>query len=210
MRLRRRYSLLRRSGIATMLILLAIYVLMQISVPHWFNTPAPLPQKGQTHTAPPAILTGRSTELYIYDGDTIALHGQRIRLKGMDTPENKQSCKAHGRIYPCGDYATAALRELIGNQTVICIAEGRDKYNRILAFCGAGETDLNRTLVQQGWAVSYGLYQKEEAQARKAGRGLWAGEFERPSRWRAQQGNRQTGAQNNPQQRNNKINDSRP
>ncbi len=190
-RYRQRYSLLRRSGIATALILLGIYALMQHYVPHWFDTPPPAVSTAQNSTPhTPATLTGHGRELYIFDGDTIALHGQRIRLKGMDTPEGKQSCKANGKTYPCGDYATAALRKLIGNQAVTCTSDGRDKYNRILGFCRAGETDLNRTLVQQGWAVSYGLYQKEEAQARKAGLGLWAGEFERPSKWRAKQRNK--------------------
>lgn len=89
-----------------------------------------------------------------------------------------------GKDYSCGRNATAELRRLIGNQTVTCTADGRDQYDRILAFCKAGETDLNRTMVEQGWAVSYGLYQREEAQARKNKRGLWAGEFERPGKWR--------------------------
>lgn len=39
-------------------------------------------------------------------------------------------------------------------------------------------------MVELGWAVSYGLYQREEADARKNQRGLWAGKFERPAKWR--------------------------
>ena len=132
----------------------------------------------------PAQLSGRGSSLHIYDGDTIAIQGHRIRFKGMDTPESAQSCELDGKAYACGDRATLELRKLIGNQTVACTSEGRDQYKRILAYCKAGDIDLNRTMVETGWAVSYGLYQREEADARKNKRGLWAGEFERPAKWR--------------------------
>lgn len=189
-RYRRPSSFLRRSGIAAALVLLGIYALMQYFVPQWMDDGST--SNGSSRTTP-AELSGQGSALYIFDGDTIALNGQRIRFRGMDTPETKQSCKLQGKDYACGNTATAELRKLIGKQTVTCISDGRDRYNRILAFCKAGNVDLNRTLVEQGWAVSYGLYQREEAQARKEKRGLWAGEFERPSKWR--QNNRTT--QNN-------------
>lgn len=188
-RYRRPYSFLRRSGIAAALLLLGIYALMQYFVPQWMDTGSTGSGSRQydntrRNQTTPAELSGRGNALYIFDGDTIALNGQRIRFKGMDTPETKQSCKLEGKDYACGNTATAELRKLIGNQTVTCTSDGRDRYNRILAFCKAGNVDLNRTLVEQGWAVSYGLYQREEAEARKEKRGLWAGEFERPGKWR--------------------------
>ncbi|UCA44506.1 thermonuclease family protein [Pseudochrobactrum sp. XF203] len=171
------------------LLLLGIYALMQTFMPQWAETVSGSnqprqPVRANKNEALPAQLSGRGGSLHIYDGDTIAIQGQRIRLKGMDTPETQQNCNMDGKDYNCGRNATAELRRLIGNQTVTCTADGRDQYDRILAFCKAGETDLNRTMVEQGWAVSYGLYQREEAQARKNKRGLWAGEFERPGKWR--------------------------
>jgi endonuclease YncB( thermonuclease family) len=44
-------------------------------------------------------------------------------------------------------------------------------------------------MVRSGWAVDFrryskGAYADEEAQARAARRGLWAGEFEVPAQWR--------------------------
>lgn len=167
------------------LILLGIYALMQYFVPHWMDNDT-YNSTAYNREPVPAKLSGRANALRINDGDTITLQGQRIRLKGMDTPETEQSCTLQGKVYACGRSATAVLRKLIGNQTVTCTSDGRDRYNRILAFCKAGDTDLNRTLVEQGWAVSYGLYQREEAQARKDKRGLWAGKFERPAKWRQQ------------------------
>lgn len=139
---------------------------------------------GHRASLPPAQLSGSGSSLHIYDGDTIAIKGQRIRFKGMDTPESAQRCELDGKAYACGDRATAELRQLIGAQTVTCSSEGRDKYKRILAYCKAGDINLNRTMVELGWAVSYGLYQREEADARKNQRGLWAGKFERPAKWR--------------------------
>ena len=42
-------------------------------------------------------------------------------------------------------------------------------------------------MVREGWALAYGFakaYEREEAQARAAKRGLWAGTFLPPWRWR--------------------------
>ncbi len=184
------YSFLRRSGIAAALLLLATYAALQTFMPDWPGLLSPdspfRPENSANNRSQPAPaqLSGRGNSLHIYDGDTIAIQGQRIRFKGMDTPEAAQSCTLDGKAYACGDRATAELRKLIGGETVTCTSEGRDQYKRILAYCSAGTTDLNRTMVETGWAVSYGLYQREEADARKNKRGLWAGEFERPAKWR--------------------------
>ena len=51
-----------------------------------------------------------------------------------------------------------------------------------------GEVELNRWLVEEGWAVSFGGYQGAERTARTARKGVWAGEFLRPADWRADRG----------------------
>lgn len=124
----------------------------------------------------------------IADGDTLTLKSERIRLKGIDAPELHQTCRAAGQEYACGKAARQELVRLIGGTAVSCTGWERDKYGRLLAFCSAGRTDLNKALVERGWAVSYGAFGAEEAQAKAARRGLWAGEFERPSTWRAAHG----------------------
>lgn len=126
----------------------------------------------------------------IVDADTLEVAGQRVRLQGIDAPESAQVCRqATGQRYRCGDRATQALRTRIGAGAVTCQLEGRDRYNRALGICYAADgTDLNGWLVEQGWALAARRYSTkyvpQEAQARVARVGLWAGEFVEPWAWR--------------------------
>lgn len=121
---------------------------------------------------------------HIIDGDTIIINNQRLRLKGIDAPEIKQSCLMDAQNIACGIKAKQALQQKIGRQAIHCLGHARDKYQRYLAVCYLGRTDLNQWLVEQGHAVSYYDYPSEERDARLNKRGIWAGEFERPQEWR--------------------------
>ena len=46
-----------------------------------------------------ADLTGTAL---IVDGDTITISGNKIRLNGIDTPEQNQTCKRAGVTWRCG------------------------------------------------------------------------------------------------------------
>ncbi|WP_084410149.1 thermonuclease family protein [Fulvimarina manganoxydans] len=129
----------------------------------------------------------------VIDGDTIAIEGaeDNVRLNYIDAPEKDQSCEnARGSLYQCGRAASDALRQMIPAGTqVTCTVEGRDGYDRYLALCKAGDTDINGSMVASGWALEYvrysdGRYEAFEEQARAAGRGLWQGSFVRPWEWR--------------------------
>ena len=120
----------------------------------------------------------------VSDGDSISIEGRRIRLAGIDAPEIDQSCIRASVSYACGRKARAALVAMIGGSTVVCESGRLDRYGRLLARCTANGIDLNQGMVEAGWAVSYGGYAAVERDARRAGRGIWAGDFEFPQEWR--------------------------
>lgn len=124
----------------------------------------------------------------ITDGDSITLGATRIRLRGIDAPEYSQTCRKDGSDYACGKRAREALAALIAGRAVSCTGSQYDRYGRLLGNCTAGGVDLNRAQVQAGWAVAYGGFEADEAAARRARAGMWAGTFERPQDWRQQHG----------------------
>ncbi|CDX23666.1 Nuclease (SNase domain protein) [Mesorhizobium sp. SOD10] len=120
----------------------------------------------------------------VNDGDSITLGAERIRMRGIDAPEYQQTCRKAGADYPCGKLARQSLVRLIAGMPVSCSGWQRDRYGRLLGDCRAGDTDLNRAQVQAGWAVAFGDFETEEAVARAAKAGIWAGTFEEPQQWR--------------------------
>lgn len=132
-------------------------------------------------------LTGRAT---VIDGDTIEIHGQRVRLEGIDAPESSQTCRDRdaGTEVRCGQRASLWLADLIGASPVSCIDAGRDRYQRMLAHCAVNGQDIGAAMVGAGWALAFIRYSREyepqEAKARASHAGLWQWEFVAPWDWR--------------------------
>lgn len=132
-------------------------------------------------------LVGRAS---VIDGDTIEIHGERIRLEGIDAPESAQPCihRETGQNWRCGQRAALWLDDLIGARPVTCTSAGADRYRRVLAHCSVGGRDIGAAMVRNGWAMAYtrysDRYEPEEAEARKAGVGIWQTEFDPPWDWR--------------------------
>ena len=124
----------------------------------------------------------------IVDGDTITISGNKIRLNGIDTPEQNQTCRRAAITWSCGYEATETLRNWTYTKEVRCIGDTKDRYGRLIANCFVDGYNVNARLVYEGLALAYRKYSKqyvpEEDKARAAKRGMWAGEFVAPWDWR--------------------------
>ncbi|WP_027459245.1 excalibur calcium-binding domain-containing protein [Deinococcus murrayi] len=130
----------------------------------------------------PVTVTGVPT---VTDGDTLQIRGVKVRLHGVDAPESSQNCIRGGQVYGCGREAAFALANLVQNKNVTCTRKDTDRYGRMVGVCKVGTTEINRWLVEQGWALPYleyggGVYRDAEARAKAAKRGLYAGTFQNP------------------------------
>lgn len=91
----------------------------------------------------------------VVDGDTIEIHGERIRFHGIDAMEGRQLCADRsGSHWRCGAAAANALAELVGRKAVECRAIDRDRYGRVVAVCFVGSLNINAWMVSEGWACS--------------------------------------------------------
>jgi endonuclease YncB( thermonuclease family) len=128
-------------------------------------------------------------EASVTDGDGLRIGDERIRLWGIDAPELDQQCRRNRTVYACGTEARDALERLVDAGAPSCERLYEDPYGRTVARCSVAGVDLGAEMVRLGLAVDFrryskGAYADEEAQARAARRGLWAGEFEVPAQWR--------------------------
>jgi endonuclease YncB( thermonuclease family) len=137
-----------------------------------------------------AMLAGCGRDVSVVDGDTLVIGAEHVRLHGIDAPERDQVCRrADGSDYDCGHMAAAQLRREIADHVPACAGLYRDRYQREIAICTVDGHDVGDAMVRSGWAIdvpyySGGKYAAAEAEARAAGRGVWAGDFENPAHWR--------------------------
>ena len=84
----------------------------------------------------------------VIDGDTVKVNGTSIRLLGINTPEK-------GEIYY--EEAKEFLQDLVLNKTVELEygKEKYDKYHRILGYLFLNEENINKKIVEKGFANFY-------------------------------------------------------
>ncbi len=121
--------------------------------------------------------TFRGTVTHVSDGDTLwvrpASGGKpvQVRIVDIDAPEGCQRF---------GPEARQALRDRVLRQPVQVRSRGRDDYRRTLAQVRHRGEDLGAWLVREGhaWSSTFkgrkGPYDRLQAQARQARRGLWS------------------------------------
>lgn len=115
---------------------------------------------------------------------------------GVDAPEGKQTCDRDGAKWACGREAATQLGMLVGNNRIECRGQGTDPYGRTVAVCWVDGFELNRTMIEQGWATAFRKYSSDyvanEVRAKAAGRGIWSSSFALPEDYRLAQEQRQT------------------
>lgn len=122
----------------------------------------------------------------VVDGDTLEIHGRRIRLWGVDAPESSQLCRGEDSSqYRCGAQAANDLDAFIARRPVNCSPVSSDPYARSVAICSVDGTNLGEWLVRKGLAVDWPQYSKgqhdgAQREVEHAGSGIWEGSYVEP------------------------------
>lgn len=139
----------------------------------------------------------------VIDGDTLENDGKIIQLYGIDAPELGQTCQRGGHGWACGVSAAYALHKIVdlGRPSITCsrwnsAGAGQTFKASAIRICKIGQKDIAESLLYEGYAValpdSFPDYIKAESAAKKAGLGMWGGDFVLPREWRY--GKRMSGA----------------
>ncbi len=136
---------------------------------------------------PDAGWSALAVEVRVLDGATLRLGDRTLRLSGVEPPARGEICAdSSGRPFDCGAAAAEALSRLVNGRSVVCQAERARAPGHAVGTCQAGGAELNAGMVASGCALATGRdtpLAEEEARARAAARGLWAGGFSRPEAW---------------------------
>jgi micrococcal nuclease len=117
----------------------------------------------------------------VIDGDTVVLQsGQKIRYLLVNAPET-----TGGKNDCYGDLASQFNADLVLGKTIELSYDTQctDKYDRLLAYATVEGSDVNRTLVERGYACVLHIppdgdaraaeFKSLQAAAKLANRGLW-------------------------------------
>ncbi|EKS34334.1 thermonuclease family protein [Afipia broomeae] len=137
----------------------------------------------------PALSAEVTGPAKVVDGDTVQVGTHRIRLQGMDAPETDQICLGQsGERWACGVAARDQLAKHAGNGPWTCRGTAKDRFGRLIATCEVNGENVQKWMVRNGWALSFvrysHIYDADEAEARAAKAGLWAGALIAPWDWR--------------------------
>lgn len=140
-------------------------------------------QEGETGAT---SLTGPA---FVVGPGTLRIAGKVVALDGIDMLAPHQTCRREdGRSWRCGAEARSALQRLVRGKRLACEERSTNADGTPTVRCLAGEKDLAALFVREGHAFAAGTflptYRSEEAAARAAGSGVWAGVAERSEDWR--------------------------
>lgn len=124
----------------------------------------------------------------IHSGDTLLLNGDLVRLRGIDAPEEGQTCRLAARVQDCGAESQRALRRILEGAYVICAVDAQVPGGRTVtctAVKGGGEEfSIAKRMVEEGYAIGLqGSFAAEAADATARARGLTTWCSVDPSAW---------------------------
>lgn len=178
----------RRGSLRSLLLVLALLAVIALSR---CDSPGSVDDEQDLRFGPGKELPARVTD--VVDGDTIEVQlpdgdEEDVRYIGIDTPE---SVKPDSPVECGGPRASHVNERLVGGRLVLLKfdAEARDSYGRLLAYVYLPHGDtarrdllVNAELVERGLARTLEiapntalaeLLSALEAEAGRAGRGLW-------------------------------------
>ncbi|MCT4372478.1 thermonuclease family protein [Yangia mangrovi] len=132
-----------------------------------------------------------SGRIRVIDGDTFEVGDVRVRLFGVDAPEQGQTCGGNGKqVWACGAWVTTEVRSRYEGRRASCARLDTDRYGRAVARCSVDGKDVGRTLVSEGLAFAYRQYSLDydldEKRAAVRGVGVHGAEVQRPAEYRAE------------------------
>lgn len=125
-------------------------------------------------------------DYFAVDGDTLRCGNEKIRLFGMDAPEEGQNCFGD---YDAGNAAHRMLESLCGGEAHLLVLD-KDVYGRTVGLVSTPiYKDLSYEMIARGYAIPLDkappIYWAAFHEARANEIGLWAwGGFEEPRLWR--------------------------
>ncbi|NDW01065.1 thermonuclease family protein [Yangia sp. PrR002] len=139
----------------------------------------------------PAAQSSFSGSLHVIDGDTFDVGDVRVRLFGVDAPEQGQTCDGDGTPqWNCGAWVTDEVRARYDGRRARCERLDTDRYGRAVARCSVDGEDMGRTLVSEGLLFAYRDYSMDydldEKRAAVRGVGLHGAQVQRPAAYRAE------------------------
>ena len=91
----------------------------------------------------------------VVDGDTLWLKGEKIRMKGYDTPEPTTNICGGNREKQLAARASKRLIQLLNENAFTIQRFGKDRYGRTLATIRVGGEDVGNILIADGLARSW-------------------------------------------------------
>tara|TARA_B110000263_G_C15129030_1_gene427939 strand:+ start:138 stop:623 length:486 start_codon:yes stop_codon:yes gene_type:complete len=124
----------------------------------------------------------------VINSDYIKINDQIIILFGIEAMERKQVCYIDNKIWPCYEISVRFLESLVDLGETECQIIKKSRMNRVFGVCEVVGIEINKELVEKGYAFARKKHTKDyvqsEKNAKKNNLGIWQSEFVFPWLWR--------------------------